>query len=223
VPESRVFDCPYFIDNARFASSARALAPSRHSIRAAWGIPEQATCFLFAGKIQPKKRILDLLHALRLVAPDAGAHHLLVVGTGEQMEEARALAVRERIAATFAGFLNQTEMPKAYVAADCLVLPSDYGETWGLVVNEAMACGLPAVVSDRVGCGPDLVEDGVTGRIFPFGEVAALAGVIRSLADQPARLVEMGRRASDRITRYSVDAAVAGTLDAVRYVTRRSR
>jgi glycosyltransferase involved in cell wall biosynthesis len=139
------------------------------------------------------------------------------------MEEARALAVRERIAATFAGFLNQTEMPKAYVAADCLVLPSDYGETWGLVVNEAMACGLPAVVSDRVGCGPDLVEDGVTGRIFPFGEVAALAGVIRSLADRPARLVEMGRRASDRITRYSVDAAVAGTLDAVRYVTRRSR
>jgi glycosyltransferase involved in cell wall biosynthesis len=221
VPETRLFDCPYFVDNARFASSARSLAPSRDSIRAAWGIPPRAGCFLFAGKLQPKKRILDLLQALRRVPAEAGEKHLLVVGSGEQMEEARALAAG--IPVTFAGFLNQTEMPKAYVAADCLVLPSDYGETWGLVVNEAMACGLPAIVSDRVGCAPDLVEDGVTGRIFPFGDVAVLARVIGSLAGSSARLAEMGARARERIAAYSVNAAVTGTLDAVRYVTRSGR
>ena len=125
---------------------------------------------------------------------------------------------QSRVPVTFAGFLNQTEMPAAYAVTDCLVLPSDYGETWGLVVNEAMACGIPAVVSDRVGCGPDLVEHDVTGLVYPFGDVEALADALRTLAIRPAQLAEMGARARDRVTDYSVERAVAGTLEAVRYV-----
>ena len=82
---------------------------------------------------------------------------------------------------SFAGFLNQGEIPAAYAACDALVLPSDYGETWGLVVNEAMACGVPAVVSDAVGCGPDLVEEGQTGMIFPLGDIPALARAIEAV------------------------------------------
>ena len=78
----------------------------------------------------------------------------------------------------FAGFLNQTEMPRAYAASDALVLPSDGGETWGLVVNEAMASGLPAVVSDQVGCGPDLVLPAKTGETFPCGAVSELARTV---------------------------------------------
>jgi glycosyltransferase involved in cell wall biosynthesis len=111
-------------------------------------------------------------------------------------------------------------MPKAYAAADCLALPSDFGETWGLVVNEAMACGLPAIVSDRVGCATDLVEDGVTGRVFRFGDVPALADAIASSAGAPERLAMMGAEARERIAGYSVEAAVAATLDAVRHVAR---
>ena len=76
--------------------------------------------------------------------------------------------------ATFAGFLNQTEISKAYVAADCLVLPSDYGETWGLVVNEAMASGLPCVISDQCGSSVDLGNVGAN-TVFPCGDTAALA------------------------------------------------
>lgn len=219
VPEERVFDCPYFVDNSRFAASAASLAPSRAEVRAAWSIPDGATCFLFAGKLQPKKRLLDLLRALSRVPHDAGKRHLLLVGTGEQMEEAKALAAAERLGVTFAGFLNQTEMPKAYLAADCLVLPSGAGETWGLVVNEAMACGRPAIISDRVGCGPDLVEDGVTGRLFPCGDVDALARVLTELVRRPEPLVQMGDSARARIARYSVDAAVTGTLAALHAVT----
>src|SRR5262249_3744220 len=159
VPDARIHPCPYFVDNERFAATADRLGPARAALRARWSIPTDATAFLFCGKLVAKKRPLDLLNALGTAAA-SGAHvHALVVGDGELMGEVRALAASQRIPATMCGFLNQSEIAQAYVAADCLVLPSDSGETWGLVVNEAMACGLPAIVSDRVGCGPDLVVD----------------------------------------------------------------
>jgi glycosyltransferase involved in cell wall biosynthesis len=148
--------------------------------------------------------------------------HALMVGDGELRAECEAYVQEHRLPVTFAGFLNQSEMPKAYAVADCLVLPSDHGETWGLVVNEAMACGLPALVSDRVGCHPDLVCVGETGYVFPFGDVGALADRLRELATAPERLRALGERARERIRRYSIEALVEGTLAALRQVTRSS-
>lgn len=145
--------------------------------------------------------------------------HLLVVGDGELRQLAMAQANRSRLPVTFAGFLNQSHMARAYTAADCLVLPSDHGETWGLVVNEAMACGLPAIVSDRVGCGQDLVVEGVTGFTFPFANVARLADLMTDCALDPVRLGELGSRAREHVRAYSIENAARATLDAVRYVT----
>ena len=223
VCEAQIFSAPYFVDNARFDAASRALVPERSRLRRKWNIPEDAVCFLFAGKLEPKKRILDLLDAMARRPVGGAGIHLLIVGAGEQLPQAMAFATREGIPASFAGFLNQTEMPQAYVAADCLVLPSDNGETWGLVVNEAMACGLPAVVSDRVGCGPDLVENRVTGAIFPFGDIATLATLLHSLAADRVELKRMGARAKERVAAYTVDSAVQGTLEAVRQVARAPR
>jgi len=160
----------------------------------------------------------DLLEAIGYLAEDPSAPnvHLLVVGTGELEATARERVASAGLPVTFAGFLNQSAIPEAYVAADCLALPSDCGETWGLVVNEAMACGLPAVVSDRVGCGPDLVEPGVTGALFPCGDTTALAETLGRLCGDPAALMRMGEAARQRVVeRYSIAAAVAGTLEAV--------
>ena len=220
VPDRQLFSAPYYIDNARFSAAALALAPQRAALRQRWQIPADAACFLFAGKLEPKKRILDLLAALQLaLRQGAPAMHLLVVGSGEQIAQAVAMVEAHRLPVTFAGFLNQTEMPAAYVVADCLVLPSDFGETWGLVVNEAMASGRPAVVSDRVGCGPDLITDGETGALFPFGDVQALANKLTALAADRDSLAAMGQRARARVEQdYSVAGAVAGTLAAVRFV-----
>jgi glycosyltransferase involved in cell wall biosynthesis len=103
------------------------------------------------------------------------------------------------------------------------VLPSDDGETWGLVVNEAMVCGLPAIVSDRVGCGPDLVEPGVTGAVFPFGDIPALARQLCEMAADRARARALGLRAQERVAKYCVENAVAGTLQAIEFVVGRSR
>lgn len=216
----KMFDTPYFVDNARFIRSAADCMPRRADLRADWAIPAQATCFCYAGKLEPKKRILDLIKAFRIaVARSDRSLHLLVVGTGELLPQARAMAAEHALPVTFTGFLNQTEIPSAYVAVDCLVLPSDYGETWGLVVNESMACGRPAIVSDRVGCAADLVTDGITGAVFPFGDTAALAERLLEFAGNPERVCVMGEQARSRVFQdYSVEKSVEGTLRAVRYV-----
>lgn len=143
--------------------------------------------------------------------------HLLVTGSGELQRQIEQYARDHDLPVSFSGFLNQSEMPRAYAACDCLVLPSDYGETWGLVVNEAMACGLPAIVSDRVGCGPDLVEDGETGFRHAFGDTASLAaGMSRLAALTNEQRSEMGARARQRVmSGYSVERAAERTVEAV--------
>jgi glycosyltransferase involved in cell wall biosynthesis len=219
VPRERIFSVSYFADNERFAEQAARWRPERDAIRREWEIEPDDACFLFAGKLIPKKRVLDFLAACASARERAPRIRALVVGSGEMAQEARRFAAERALEAAFAGFLNQTEISRAYVAADTLVLPSDYGETWGLVVNEAMVHGLPAIVSDRVGCGPDLVEDGVTGRIFPFGDVQALARILTEVAGDAIRRGEMGRQARRRVEAYSAERAVDGTLEAIAFVT----
>lgn len=223
IADGRLFDAPYFVDNARFAQAAAQAGGDRGAWRARWNIPAAATCFVYAGKLEPKKRIMDFLSAARVAHTRGACLHVLVVGSGQLEQEARAFAGRHALPATFAGFLNQSEIAAAYTAADALVLPSDHGETWGLVVNEAMACGRPAVVSDRVGCGPDLVLPGRTGEIFPFGDIDALAAVLQRLAGDPAAVRAMGQAARDRVLAgYGPDNAVQGTLRAVEAVVARA-
>ncbi len=218
-PAERLFRSPYFVDNTFFAAQAAALRPRRGDLRSRWGIPVEAFCFLFVGKLQDKKHPLDLLEALdRLIAdPAAPRVHLLVVGSGELEGACREMAERCSLPVSFAGFLNQGEIPGAYVAADALVLPSDCGETWGLVVNEAMACGLPAIVSDQVGCAEDLLEPGSTGTVFPCRDVEALARAIGSMAADPGAAVRMGEAARQRVNHlYGVEQAQEGIRLALR-------
>ena len=97
---------------------------------------------------------------------------------------------------SFTGFLNQTEISKAYIAADCLVLPSESTETWGLVVNEAMASNLPCIASDACGCAEDLVAPISPQLRFPLGDISAIAAAIQSImSDPPGRFdTTSGRR-----------------------------
>lgn len=125
--------------------------------------------------------------------------------------------------ATFAGFLNQSELPPAYAAADVLVLPSDGGETWGLVVNEAMACGLPAIVSDAAGCAPDLIDEGRTGFTFALGDTAQLAQRLKQLDELRQRNQDFAPALADKMKAYSIEAAVAGTLTGLKSIQSRQK
>ena len=221
VPDKKLFSCPYFVENRRLYEQAGSHRSERQGLREAWKIPQGSVCYLFVGKLTHKKRVLDQLAALKLSHSQNANLHLLVVGTGEFMSRARQFVAEHNLPVTFAGFLNQTEITSAYVAADCLILSSDYDETWGLVVNEAMVCGLPAIVSDRVGCGPDLVKCGETGEKFAFGSIQALSRAMLSMASDSARLTAMGERARERVLRhYSVEVAVKGTIQAIESVLR---
>ena len=136
------------------------------------------------GKFQPQKRPGDIIKAMaKNQKSESRKQKALVVfvGSGELENELRALAMREDVRVHFAGFKNQSELPACYAAADALVLPSD-NETWGLVVNEAMACGTPAIVSNAVGCAPDMIDEGKTGFTFPAGDADALAERLAKLA-----------------------------------------
>lgn len=183
-----VHPSPYAVDNARFVQQHEALQSRRDAIRAEWRIPTDAFCVLFAGKFTAKKRPADLIRVAQLLAREncRTRIHLLFVGSGELASSLRSLCnVRydgenaEAVypetdgapPASFTGFLNQEEISKAYVAADCLILPSDHGETWGLVANEAMASGLPTIVSDACGCAYDLVP---SGWVFRYGDAESL-------------------------------------------------
>ena len=201
ITEERLAPAPHCVDNARFIAAAAAARSERDRIRKEWGIPAEAFCFLFAGKFIAKKRPFDLIEAAQRLRHELSGKqiHLLWVGTGELGGELRqACQVRfdaerggrvsdtnraNRPNATFVGFLNQSEISRAYVAADCLVLPSDAKETWGLVVNEAMASGLPCIVSDACGCVEDLVQPIRPDLCYPVGDITtlerAMATVIR--------------------------------------------
>ena len=175
---NKIFPCPHFVDNDFFANEAQKWIPQRDALRQAWGIPKEAIVFVFVGKLVDRKKPMDFLKGLKnareICAKNSDTSNAdlwgLVVGDGPLRRQMEEYVVQAKIPVSFVGFLNQGEISKAYVSADCLVLPSDASETWGLVVNEAFVCGIPAIVSDAVGCGPDLIVEGETGWVFQRGD-----------------------------------------------------
>jgi glycosyltransferase involved in cell wall biosynthesis len=186
VPDAKLRSAPYGVDHARFRQAATELRPRRTYWRARWNIAPHAIVLLFCGKLIAKKRPLDLIAAAQLAASGVSRPlHLLFAGDGGLAPEVQAALARGKVPGTITGFLNQTEIPAAYVAADCLVLPSDAGETWGLVVNEALACGLPVIVSDRCGCAEDLAQPLGNQHVFTCGDLTKLARNIISVTAIP--------------------------------------
>ncbi len=216
-PEDRLFWAPYAVDNDYFAAQAAERAGRRNELRAAFGIPPEAVVFLFAGKLEEKKHPLDLLAAVsRLPAELRSRAHVLVAGDGELRGACERLARETRLPAALAGFLNQSRLPDAYAAADVLALPSDAGETWGLVVNEAMASGRPAVVSRAAGCCADLIVEGQTGCSFAPRDVRGLADALAGYLRNPGLAVRQGRMAAEHIRAFGFGPVVEGIVAAVR-------
>ena len=216
-PPDRMFPVPQFVDTAWFASRAAAERDHREALRLQWGADAQTLAALFVGKFTPTKRPQDLLRALAWLRGASRRAVAVFVGCGELGPLLRAEARALQVEARFEGFRNQTDLPAYYVAADVLVLPSK-GETWGLVVNEAMACGLPAVVSDVVGCSPDMIEEGRTGFTFPVGDTHALADRLEHVIRLRCHGWDFSRDLARKTMNYSLGAAVTGTVAAVETV-----
>jgi glycosyltransferase involved in cell wall biosynthesis len=170
VPESKLFYCPHSIETERFTHLEAEFERQAGVWRKEIGIGANQKVLLFAGKFEDKKRPLPLMRAM-LDFPDKNVT-LIMVGDGECGPEVRRLAEKYPERFRVLPFQNQSRMPLAYRLGDMIVLPSAYGETWGLAVNEAMACGRPILASDKVGCQKDVIQQGVNGDVFKTGDWA---------------------------------------------------
>ena len=214
MPAERLVATPHCVDNRMFRERAAELVRERPAIRARLGITDDAPVVLFCGKLTERKQPLMALEAYEQVRRQRPCW-LLMVGDGVQRESIEQ-RVRERQipGVLMAGFLNQSELPAAYTAADMLILPSALHETWGLVVNEAMNFALPLVVSDKVGCASDLVRPGWNGIVVPHRDVEALADAVGTLVADPEKRTRYGQRSRELVDQYSIERCAAGIVDA---------
>ncbi len=228
-----IFSIPYAVDNAFFQERCRAASAGREELRRELGLQPHRPVILFAAKLLARKRCIDLVDAyLQLCERDSVEKSndslpcLLIVGDGEERPslEARLRAAPAHAASgvRIVGFRNQSELPRYYDLCNVFVLPSIH-EPWGLAVNEAMNAGRAVVVSDEVGCWPDLVADGDNGYVFPARNSTALAGKLEALLADPAACRKMGERSLERIQNFSFDANVLGLMKAFATICQQRR
>lgn len=169
VKEERLFFAPHAIDNDRFASSSGEYMTLGDAWRRKLGIEREQILVLFVGKFEHKKNPLILIEAAKKL--DSEKYQFVFVGNGNWEDKMRELS-EGMPNVHYLPFQNQSQIPHVYQMCDVLALPSQGpGETWGLVVNEAMACGKAVLVSDKCGCYADLVENGTNGYVFKSGDL----------------------------------------------------
>ncbi|HEY3394449.1 MAG TPA: glycosyltransferase family 4 protein [Lacipirellulaceae bacterium] len=200
----RLYRVPCTPDYESFAAAD----PARlQRFRQKFGLAAGRKYFLYSGRLAAVKRVDLLIGAFAAIAAERPGWDLLIAGDGPLGDELRSLvpdALRARLAWT--GFLEQEELKAAYHASDVLVLPSDY-EPWALVVQEAMAAGMVVVASDVVGAAHDLIEDQVSGRIFPAGNQEALEqALLEMTADEALDEFKQRSRAALDTWREKTDA-----------------
>jgi glycosyltransferase involved in cell wall biosynthesis len=186
------FLAPYSVDNSRFRAAADAVRYDRRERIASVGLDPQRPVVIYSGKLYPGKRPLDAVQAIERCA---GQLNLLILGDGILRADIRNFEARLPIRSL--GFVNQADIPGWYACGDVLVMPSEI-DNWGLVVNEGMACGLVPVVSDAVGCAPDLVQG--VGEIFPTGEIDSLAQCLLEASKSAGVRADLIRRRLDQFT-----------------------
>jgi glycosyltransferase involved in cell wall biosynthesis len=215
MPRKRIMFAPGGFDGEWWArESARS---DKRRTRARWGIPDSSPVLLFCAKLQPWKRPLDLLRAFARLGQCDG--FLVFAGEGPLRAaleaEAKALGVTQRV--VFLGFVNQTQLPELYGAADVFVLPSAYDGA-PLVVCEAMSCGCPVVLSDAIPGRLELVRHDDTGFVYPCGNVDALASVLRQALQDPEQLKRISLSAAERMKAWSVGTYADGLVRAFEQV-----
>ncbi|MFI5163279.1 MAG: glycosyltransferase family 4 protein [Sphingobacteriales bacterium] len=183
---------PHAIDNSRFESDH---AGEANELRLSLHIKPNDILVLYAGKFEYVKNVELLLSAF--IKLNRENVHLLLVGNGVKEPLLKGMAADSDLAGNihFLDFKNQSAMPALYQCADLFCLPS-FSETWGLAINEAMACGKAILASDKVGCAIDLVKKDVNGDIFESGNEDSLVNSLDELTRTKTRLTEMGKNSA---------------------------
>lgn len=199
VKHYKLIFAPHAIDNDRFFDTNREYEQKAKQWRQQIGFKENDIVFLFVGKFEPKKNPLLLIEA----ANHFPEYKFLFVGNGTLENQMKAKATKN---VKFLPFQNQSQMPIVYRLGDFLVLPSQGpDETWGLTVNEAMACGKPVIVSDKVGCAIDLVENNKNGFIFTFNDKADFFQKLAKIASNKQNIENYSKYSLQKIRDWNFE------------------
>lgn len=205
------------VDTHSLASVANQLRATRSAVRANLGIGGDEIAVVSVGRLDPQKG-MDLL--IEAVAAASTPMRVVLAGAGPAEAELAGLARKRGVDVTFAGFRQGHALTEVYLAADVFALLSRV-EPWGVVVNEAAACGLPLVLSDSVGAARDLVEEGENGLIVPAGEIEPVAGALDMLAGDASLRARFGARSQAIAMQWGYDESIEAFADAVRDAVRR--
>jgi glycosyltransferase involved in cell wall biosynthesis len=214
------FLVPYAVDNQYFSERARLAQSTRSELHSELNLDPSRPVILFASKLQERKNCSHLLAAFSRLAASGldPLPHLVIVGDGEERAALERQAANSGLSTIrFAGFRNQSEMPRFFDLATVFVLPSRH-EPWGLIVNEVMNAARPVIVSEDVGCAPDLVQDGVNGFIYPTGDIDSLTAALARVLTSPAIAETMDSQAYRRIQQWGLEQDVQGIRQALQHL-----
>jgi len=216
VPQNKIFLVPYSVDNERFMRSAKLTDEQRLQVRKRYKVPPDRPAVLYAAKFTRRKRPGDLLEAARrLNSEGTRPFTLIMAGSGELEPELRIFCAQLALDnVVFTGFVNQSDLPALYGASDVFVLPSEH-EPWGLAVNEAMCASLPVVVSQQVGCVPDLVQEGLNGFTPLAGDTQSLARALQRLIEDESLRRRQGDASLARIRQWGYRQCLEGIRSAL--------
>jgi glycosyltransferase involved in cell wall biosynthesis len=212
--DEQIFLAPMSTDNEFFAREAAEVR--REEEKQKLGYPLRL--ILYSGRLDPKKGVFTLLEAFAKIVrelPDTG---LLIAGHGPERKNMEDFCRAANLSQVyFLGARQYHQMPSAYALADVLVLPT-FSDTWGMVVNEAFACGVPVVVSNVAGACDDLIVNGVTGFAVNSRDPLELAERILEILRDPGLRLRMSANCRALIHQYSPEACAQGLLDAAQGV-----
>ena len=215
VGDGRIKIAHMTVDVAKIMSYAASMqASSRHEARHRYGIESDALVILYLGRLEPYKGLFDLFEAFQRLKEQDSRLSLLIAGDGSLSSWAKDKASAEQ-SIFYVGRLSGERVWEAYAISDIFVLPSHF-EPWGLVVNEAMASGLPVIATDQVGCVDDLVKHAKSGLVVPAGAPSELARAMKSLASDADLRKRMSAEAKRIIAGWTLENAAIATVEAWR-------
>jgi len=215
VPENKLFFAPYTVDNYFFQEKVAKGQDKIKEIKTELNLEENKLIILYASSMLARKHPEDLLQAYINLSPDGKAPpdaYLIFIGDGAQRAELER--IKKELGwdtIKILGFKNQTELPAYYALSDVFVLPSN-GETWGLVINEAMNAAKAVIATDQVGSGYDLIKADENGFVFSVRDVKALSAMLNKLIINPQLSKQMGEKSLAMINTWDI----ADTANGVR-------
>ena len=214
----RISYLPNIPDVNRFHQVAKTLRKSSTGIRRQSNLDHNPT-ILFLGRLIPKKGVDVLIRAFRSVRDQSPAN-LVIAGDGTIRNELEQLTAKLKLSehVHFIGFVQPECVTNLYAASDIFVLPSS--ETWGVVVIEAVASGLPVIVSNKVGCHPDVVTNSTIGEVFEFGNEQSLATILLHQLNKQSRLEDIQYRSDFVKEKFSYSRTATRFIRVIEKVTK---